>query len=93
MRFPLPGCHSLGSLKPPLSLQEGSGRPSDPVHARRVVNATGVTAAHLGCISINPDTEQHNGCQMLRCGNESGRLIDEVSVSAHVGSLFIVKSN
>lgn len=28
-----------------------------------VVNAAGVTAAHLACISINPDTEQHDDSQ------------------------------
>lgn len=28
-----------------------------------VVNAAGVTAAHLACISINSDTEQHDDTQ------------------------------
>lgn len=53
----------------------------------RVVNTASVTAAHLACISINPDTEHHNDCQMLRCGKD-GRLINEVNVSAHVVILF-----
>lgn len=29
----------------------------------RVVNAAGVMAAHLACISINPDTEQYDDTQ------------------------------
>lgn len=32
--FPLPGCHSYGSLKSSLSQQEGNRVPSDPVNVR-----------------------------------------------------------
>lgn len=73
--FPLPGCHSYGSLKSSVSQREANRLSLRSRSFEWLLNTDAVTSTHLVCISINPDRGRSNDCQMLHVALRSGLLI------------------
>lgn len=83
--FPLPGCHSYGSLKSSLSQQEGNWLPSDPVNVRGSLMPTLSPTPTLSALTL---TQIEGTLMTVRCCFVAlmSELLIKWKVRAHKGS-------